>query len=70
MFTGAVLLIPLYRVLRTLDLLNTYWAMIVPGVTFLVRPPTLKRSPFNWNSQPVSMAIHCAAWFCRLSFQA
>lgn len=36
MFTGAVLLIPLYRVLRTLGMLNTYWAMIVPGVAFLI----------------------------------
>lgn len=36
MFTGAVLLIPLYRVLRTLGLLNTYWAMIVPGIAFLI----------------------------------
>ena len=36
MFTGAVLLIPLYRVLRTPGLLNTYWAMIVPGVAFLI----------------------------------
>lgn len=36
MFTGAVLLIPLYRVLRTLGLLNTYWAMIIPGVAFLI----------------------------------
>ncbi len=36
MFSGAVLLIPLYRVLRTLGLLNTYWAMIVPGVAFLI----------------------------------
>lgn len=36
MFTGAVLLIPLYRVLRTIGLLNTYWAMIVPGVAFLI----------------------------------
>ena len=36
MFAGAVLLIPLYRVLRTLGLLNTYWAMIVPGVAFLI----------------------------------
>lgn len=36
MFTGAVLLIPLYRVLRTLGLLNSYWAMIVPGVAFLI----------------------------------
>lgn len=36
MFTGAVLLIPLYRVMRTLNLLNTYWAMIIPGVAFLI----------------------------------
>ena len=36
MFTGAVLLIPLYRVLSTLGMLNTYWAMIVPGVAFLI----------------------------------
>lgn len=36
MFTGAVLLIPLYRVLRTMGLLNTYWAMIIPGVAFLI----------------------------------
>ncbi len=36
MFTGAVLLIPLYKVMRQLSLLNTYWAMIIPGVAFLV----------------------------------
>ena len=36
MFTGAVLLIPLYRVLRSLGLLNSYWAMIIPGVAFLI----------------------------------
>lgn len=36
MFTGAVLLIPLYRVLRQIGLLNTYWAMIIPGVAFLI----------------------------------
>ena len=36
MFTGAVLLIPLYRVMRTLNLLNSYWAMIIPGVAFLI----------------------------------
>ena len=36
MFAGAVLLIPLYRVLRTLHLLNTYYAMIIPGAAFLV----------------------------------
>jgi multiple sugar transport system permease protein len=37
MFTGAVLLIPLYRVMNTLGLLNTYWSMIVPGVAFLIQ---------------------------------
>ena len=36
MFTGAVLLIPLYRVLRSVGMLNTYWAMIIPGVAFLI----------------------------------
>jgi multiple sugar transport system permease protein len=36
MFSGAVLLIPLYRVLKTLGLLNTYWAMIIPGIAFLI----------------------------------
>jgi len=36
MFTGAVLLIPLYRVMATMGILNTYWAMIVPGVAFLI----------------------------------
>ena len=36
MFSGAVLLIPLYKVLRTFGLLNTYQAMIVPGVAFLI----------------------------------
>ena len=36
MFTGAVLLIPLYRVMRTMNLLNSYWAMIVPGAAFLI----------------------------------
>lgn len=36
MFSGAVLLIPLYRLLRAVGLLNTYWSMIVPGAAFLV----------------------------------
>lgn len=36
MFSGAVLLIPLYRLLRALGLLNSYWSMIVPGAAFLV----------------------------------
>ena len=36
MFAGPILLIPLYKVLRTLGLLNTYQAMIVPGVAFLI----------------------------------
>jgi multiple sugar transport system permease protein len=36
MFSGAVLLIPLYRLLRSMGLLNSYWSMIVPGVAFLI----------------------------------
>ena len=36
MFSGSVLLIPLYKVLRTFGLLNSYQAMIVPGVAFLI----------------------------------
>ena len=36
MFSGAVLLIPLYRLMRTFGLLNSYFAMIVPGVAFLI----------------------------------
>lgn len=36
MFSGAVLLIPLFRLMRTLGILNTYFAMIVPGVAFLI----------------------------------
>ncbi|SDQ76523.1 carbohydrate ABC transporter permease [Pseudovibrio sp. Tun.PSC04-5.I4] len=36
MFSGAVLLIPLYKLLRNYGLLNTYFAMIVPGAAFLI----------------------------------
>ena len=36
MFAGAVLLVPLYKLLRSFELLNTYWAMIIPGAAFLV----------------------------------
>ncbi|WBU59869.1 carbohydrate ABC transporter permease [Paracoccus albus] len=36
MFSGAVLLIPLFRLMRTLGMLNTYWSMIVPGAAFLI----------------------------------
>lgn len=36
MFSGAVLLIPLFRLMRTMGVLNTYLAMIVPGVAFLI----------------------------------
>ncbi len=36
MFSGAVLLIPLLRLMTSLRLLNTYWAMIVPGAAFLI----------------------------------
>ncbi len=36
MFSGAVLLIPLFRLMRNFGVLNTYFAMIVPGVAFLI----------------------------------
>ncbi|SCB38436.1 carbohydrate ABC transporter permease [Rhizobium multihospitium] len=36
MFSGAVLLIPLFRLMRSFGFLNTYFAMIVPGVAFLI----------------------------------
>lgn len=36
MVSGAVLLIPLFRLMNSLGLLNTYFAMIVPGVAFLI----------------------------------
>ena len=36
MFSGAVLLIPLFRLMRAMGLLNTYFAMIVPGAAFLI----------------------------------
>jgi multiple sugar transport system permease protein len=36
MFSGAVLLIPLFRLMRSFGMLNTYWAMIVPGAAFLI----------------------------------
>lgn len=36
MVSGAVLLIPLYRLMKSMGLLNTYWAMIVPGAAFLI----------------------------------
>jgi multiple sugar transport system permease protein len=36
MFQGAVLIIPLFRLMRTLGVLNTYLAMIIPGAAFLL----------------------------------
>lgn len=36
MFSGAVLIIPLFRLMRSMGVLNTYWAMIIPGVAFLI----------------------------------
>jgi multiple sugar transport system permease protein len=36
MFSGAVLLIPLFRLMRSIGLLNTYWSQIVPGAAFLI----------------------------------
>ena len=36
MVSGAVLIIPLYRVMMQLGVLNTYLAMIVPGTAFVI----------------------------------
>lgn len=36
MFQGAVLIIPLFRLMRSMGVLNTYFAMIVPGIAFLI----------------------------------
>lgn len=36
MFSGAVLLIPLFRLMKNFGVLNTYFAMIVPGVAFVI----------------------------------
>lgn len=79
MFTGAVLLIPLYRVLRTLGLLNTYWAMIVPGVAFLIPtgiwllrsylekiPRELEEAAFvDGASRLYTLRRWCCRWLCQ-----
>jgi multiple sugar transport system permease protein len=36
MFSGGVLLIPLYRMLRSFGMLNSYFAMIIPGTAFML----------------------------------
>ncbi|MDV7141443.1 carbohydrate ABC transporter permease [Tropicimonas sp. TH_r6] len=36
MVGAAVLIIPLYKLMLSIGLLNTYWAMIVPGAAFTV----------------------------------
>ncbi|WP_029041160.1 carbohydrate ABC transporter permease [Cucumibacter marinus] len=36
MVGGAVLIIPLYKLMLSLGLLNTYWAMIIPGAAFTI----------------------------------
>ncbi|KPP91405.1 MAG: multiple sugar transport system permease protein [Rhodobacteraceae bacterium HLUCCA08] len=36
MVGAAVLIIPLYKLMLSLGLLNTYWAMIIPGAAFSV----------------------------------
>lgn len=36
MVGGAVLIIPLFQLMRSLGLLNTYMAMIIPGAAFLI----------------------------------
>ncbi len=57
MFSGAVLLIPLYKLLRNYGLLNTYFAMIVPGAASCCQwasgflNPIWKKSRANWKKQ-------------------
>jgi multiple sugar transport system permease protein len=46
MFSGALLLIPLYRLLRQTGLLNTYAAMILPGAAFLIPTAIWLLQPF------------------------
>jgi multiple sugar transport system permease protein len=36
MLSGAVLIIPLFKMMSAFGLLNTYWAMIIPGAAFLI----------------------------------
>ncbi|WP_022706913.1 carbohydrate ABC transporter permease [Paracoccus zeaxanthinifaciens] len=36
MIGAAVLIVPLYKIMLLLGLLNTYWAMIIPGAAFTV----------------------------------
>lgn len=34
MFSPVILLVPLYRIMRTFNILDTYWALILPGAAF------------------------------------
>ncbi len=43
MFSGAVLLIPLFRLMRSIGVLNTYFAMIIP-----VSPSSSRRASCFW----------------------
>ena len=54
MFSGAVLLIPLYKLLRTLGLLNSYQAMIVPGVAFLI-PTSIWLLKYYFEKIPIDL---------------
>ncbi len=54
MFTGPVLIIPLYKVLRSVSLLNTYYAMIVPGVAFLI-PTSIWLLKFYFQKIPIEL---------------
>lgn len=36
MVGGAVLIIPLFKLMKNVGLLNTYWSMILPGAAFLI----------------------------------
>ena len=60
MFSGAVLLIPLFKLLRYFDLLNTYFAMIVPGIAFCI-PTSIWLMKAYFEKIPVELeeAAYC-----------
>ncbi len=59
MFSGAVLLIPLYRQLKALGLLNTYAAMIIPGTAFLIPTSVFLLKPYI---ERIPKELEEAAW--------
>ncbi len=60
MFSGAVILIPLYKLLRTLGLLNSYQSMIIPGV-FEKIPIDLEEAAFVDGASRVQILRHIIA---------